>query len=115
MEDSNDGAVLRFHNSPCGDDLEISDLMVTNPLDVDCAVGCVDHTNVFASNAAIGSSVNEGTKLTRTVFTNRVSCVSGVDLMEIEACEEVFGFVFNGLQIFSKAVCVITRVIKFIV
>ena len=50
--------------------------MITNPLDIDCMVHCLDDTDIFTSYATVCASINESTGFVSSVFAHTVGKVS---------------------------------------
>ena len=76
MEDGDHWAMLHLYHATCSYNLEISDLVVTDSLNVDCMVRHLNDTNECASYATICTSSDEGTGIVSSVFAHAVGEVS---------------------------------------
>ena len=61
MEDGDHRTMLRRYYAACSYNLEISDLLVTDSLNVNCTVRYLDDANVCASYTTVCTSIDEGT------------------------------------------------------
>ena len=69
MEDRNHWAMLCLYYATCSYNLEISDLVITDSLNIDCMVSRLDDTQVCTSYTPVCTSVNEGTMFVSLAFT----------------------------------------------
>ena len=69
MEDRNHRAMLCLYYATCSYNLEISDLVITDSLNIDCTVSCPDDTHVCTSYTPICTLVDEGTMFVSSAFT----------------------------------------------
>ena len=76
MEDSNHRSMLCLYYATCSYNLEISDLVITDSLNIDCMVSHLDDTHVCTSYTPVCTLVNEGTGFVRLVFTHHVGKAS---------------------------------------
>ena len=53
VEDGDHQAVLHLYHATCSYNLYVGDLVITDALDIDCTVRCLDDTDVCASYATI--------------------------------------------------------------
>ena len=71
--------MLQLYHATCSYDLEISDLVITDSLNVYSTVSHLNDANVSASYTTISTSVNEGTGFVSSVLAHTVGKV-GVGL-----------------------------------
>ena len=72
MEDGDHRAMLCLYHTACSHNLEISDLVITDSLDIDGMVCYLDDANVCTSYTTVCTSINEGTGLVSSVFAHTV-------------------------------------------
>ena len=88
MEDGNHQAMLRLYHTACSHNLEISDLVITDSLDIDGMVRRLDDANICTCYATIRTAIDEGTGLVSSVFAHTVG----------EVCVGLMGLVCSTLQ-----------------
>ena len=72
MEDGDHRAMLRLYHTPCSHNLEISDLVITDSLDIDGTVHHLDDANVCTCYTPVHTAIDEGTGLVSSVFAHTV-------------------------------------------
>jgi hypothetical protein len=60
VQDHDDVSSLGADDGTCSDERNVNQLMVVNALNVDKLTGFINNPDVVASNATIGTSINEG-------------------------------------------------------
>ena len=60
VQDDDDTSSLGFDHSTSGDNRNVGESVVVNPLDVHLSSCLADHSHIIASNSTIGSSVDQG-------------------------------------------------------
>jgi hypothetical protein len=71
---------LGVYDGTSSDDGDIDDLMIVDSLDIDLSTGFVYDAHVVASDATIGTAVNEGTSSNGSVVGSRINGASHADL-----------------------------------
>ena len=87
MEDGNHRTMLRLYHTACSHNLEISDLVITDSLDIDGTVRHLDDANVCTCYTTICTAIDEGTGLVSSVFAHTVG----------EVCVGLMGLVCSAL------------------
>ena len=72
MEDCNHWAMLCLYYATCSYNLEISDLVITDSLNIDCTVSRLDDAHICTSYTPVCTSVDEGTMFVSSAFTHSV-------------------------------------------
>ena len=72
MEDGDHRAMLHLYHTACSHNLEISDLVITDSLDIDGTVHHLNDANVCTCYATIRTAIDEGTRLVSSVFAHTV-------------------------------------------
>jgi hypothetical protein len=60
VEDPNEGAMVRFHVTSCGDDIEVGQLVVIKTTDIGRTISGVDDRHIRAGKSSIRAAVNKG-------------------------------------------------------
>ena len=72
MEDGNHWTMLHWYYTTCSYNLEISDLVITDSLNVDRTVSCLNDVNVCTCYTTICAMIDEGTGFVSSVIANTV-------------------------------------------
>ena len=72
MEDGNHGAMLHLYHTACSHNLEISDLAITDSLDIDGTVHRLNDVNICTCYATICTTIDEGTGFVSTMLAHGV-------------------------------------------
>ena len=76
VEDGDHQTVLHLNYATCSHNLEISDLVITDSLNIRCMVSCLDDMHFCTSYATVCTSINEGTGFVSSVIAHSVCTVS---------------------------------------
>ena len=99
MEVGDHRAMLHLYHTACSHNLEISDLVITDSLDIDGMVRHLNDANICTCYATVCTMINEGTRLVSSVFAHTVG----------EVCVGLMGLVCSAFRTCGQYIAEVSR------